>query len=105
MRVRRRLSVEAGDLDKAGREDNIAPMSSSSFIVRRSRSRPAARLTELARVRLTSAVRDGDVAYPAGSTGTIVHVYRGGEALEIEVTTPLHGVITVGAAAVEALPQ
>ena len=59
---------------------------------RRAQIRP-----ELSRVTLAKAVDSNDGLVPAGSTGTIVHVYRDGTAYEVEFTRPLHAIATVEA--------
>lgn len=52
-------------------------------------------MTEGGVVALTEPVeRDGTV-FPAGSVGTVVHVYRGRAAFEVEFTAPFTCVITV----------
>ena len=53
-------------------------------------------LRDLDRVALTSAATsdDGDVL-PLGTEGTIVSVYRGGEAYVVEFPTPLGALATV----------
>jgi hypothetical protein len=53
-------------------------------------------LRDLDRVALTSAATsdDGDVL-PLGTEGTIVSVYRGGEAYVVEFLTPLGALATV----------
>ena len=53
-------------------------------------------LRDLDRVALTSATTsdDGDVL-PLGTEGTIVSVYRGGEAYVVEFPTPLGALATV----------
>lgn len=57
------------------------------------KQRPA--IEELSRVALAVAVRTEDGELPAGATGTVVGVYRQGEAYEIEFTQPFHTVATV----------
>jgi len=52
---------------------------------------------ELSRVTLARNVESEDGTVPAGSSGTIVHVYPGGPAYEIEFTSPVHTVATVKA--------
>jgi hypothetical protein len=52
---------------------------------------------ELSRVTLAHSVDSDDGVIPAGSTGTIVHVYPGAPAYEIEFTAPIHTVATVKA--------
>jgi hypothetical protein len=64
-----------------------------------------ARLVEHARVRLTSDVLEQGSLYPAGSTGTVVHVHRDGAAFEVEITHPGHDVITVEGKALELASQ
>lgn len=78
-------------------------MAHSSFIIGSARTPRPARLGEYDRVRLTAGLSDQGKTYPAGSTGTVVHVHRGGVAFEVEITAPMHGVVTVAANAVEAV--
>jgi hypothetical protein len=52
---------------------------------------------ELSRVTLRRNVMSGNGTVPAGSTGTIVHVYPGGSAYEVEFASPVHAVATVKA--------
>jgi hypothetical protein len=52
---------------------------------------------ELSRVTLTRDVSSEDGLVPAGSSGTIVHVYSSGPAYEVEFTMPFHTVATVEA--------
>jgi hypothetical protein len=52
---------------------------------------------ELSRVTLAHNVKSENGVIPAGSTGTIMHVYPGGPAYEVEFTSPIHTVATVKA--------
>lgn len=52
---------------------------------------------ELSRVTLARNVEFEDGVLPAGSSGTIVHVYPGAPAYEVEFTSPVHTVATVKA--------
>lgn len=56
----------------------------------------SAPIGELDRVRLLSAVLgDDDQCIPAGSTGTVVGIYAGGDAFEVEFTQPFDALATV----------
>jgi len=55
--------------------------------------RPA--LVDLRRVTLAQAVRSDEGVLPAGSSGTIVHVWQDGESCEVEFTTPFQAIATV----------
>lgn len=57
-------------------------------------ARGAAALPELSRVSLIRAAG----CLPAGSVGTVVHVYSEGRAYEVEFTEPVRTVVTVQAA-------
>lgn len=50
---------------------------------------------ELTRVKALECIREGDHVMPKGATGTIVHVYAGGDAYEVEFTFPKHEVVFV----------
>ena len=52
-------------------------------------------LAELSRVTVSSAVPADEGYLPAGSYGTIVHVYKGGRAYEVEFELPFHCVLTL----------
>ena len=52
---------------------------------------------ELARVTLASAVQSEEGLVPAGATGTVVHVWHGGAACEVEFTKPFRAISTVKA--------
>lgn len=52
-------------------------------------------------VRLRTPLREDEVELPAGSVGTVVHVYANGRGYEVEFQRPLHAVVTVEAAQVE----
>lgn len=52
---------------------------------------------ELSRVTLAHNVESEDGVIPAGASGTIMHVYPGGPAYEVEFTQPFHTVATVKA--------
>lgn len=56
--------------------------------------RMVAVLPEHARVRATCSIQDGDESVPAGATGTIVHVIRGGVGYDVEFTSPKHVVVS-----------
>lgn len=51
--------------------------------------------TELSRATLAQDLTVAEGHLPAGATGTIVGVYRSGEAYEMEFTAPFHAVVTV----------
>ena len=53
-------------------------------------------IPELSVVRLTKSVRNGNRGrrMPAGSVGTIVHVYRNAAAYEVEFSQPFHAILT-----------
>ena len=63
----------------------------------------SSRIEELDCVRLTRDLAAAEGAFDKGSTGTIVHVHGGGLAYEVEITHPVHAVVTVDAADVERL--
>ena len=52
-------------------------------------------LAELSRVAVRSDVPADEGYLPAGSFGTIVHVYKGGRAYEVEFERPFHCVLTL----------
>jgi hypothetical protein len=52
-------------------------------------------IEELTRVALSKPVETEDGVLPAGSMGTVVGVYRGGAAYEVEFAKPFHTVATV----------
>jgi len=58
--------------------------------------RPAV-LADLRRVTLAQAVQSDEGVLPAGSSGTIVHVWQNGESCEVEFTTPFQAIATVTA--------
>jgi hypothetical protein len=60
------------------------------------RARPQA-FVELARVTLARPVLSDEGQVPAGSTGTIVHVWSSGTSSEVEFTRPFRAVATVKA--------
>ncbi len=53
-------------------------------------------LPELSLVRAVREIREGDETVPAGATGTIVHVIKGGIGYDVEFTAPKHVVISAG---------
>lgn len=53
--------------------------------------------TELTQVTLSRPVQADEGVVPAGSVGTIVHVWRGGAACEVEFSDPFETVATVRA--------
>jgi len=55
-------------------------------------------IPELARAQLVRRISLPEGELPAGTRGTIVHVYRDGLAYEIEIQRPFHVVTTVEAA-------
>nr|WP_295827962.1 DUF4926 domain-containing protein [uncultured Azospirillum sp.] len=52
-------------------------------------------IEELTRVELSKPVESEDGVLPAGAMGTVVGVYRGGAAYEVEFAKPFHTVATV----------
>ncbi len=60
-------------------------------------TRPVGPRAELSRVTLAHNVESESGVIPAGSCGTIMHVYPGGPAYEVEFTSPIHAVATVKA--------
>jgi Domain of unknown function (DUF4926) len=64
------------------------------------REEPTYRHPELSRVSLARPVESPDGVVPAGSTGTVVYVYAGELAYEVEFTRPIHAVATVEASAI-----
>lgn len=56
---------------------------------------------ELSRVSLARPVEVEGGILPAGSTGTVVHVYPGERAYEIEFVRPFHALATVVSAAIK----
>lgn len=69
--------------------------------------RPPARaraFTELERVTLGRPVESEDGLVPAGTSGTIMHVYSEGSAYEVEFTEPFSTVATVKADEIASLP-
>jgi hypothetical protein len=60
-------------------------------------STKARAFVELARVTLARPVLSKEGQVPAGSTGTIVHVWSSGTACEVEFTRPFRAVATVEA--------
>lgn len=65
----------------------------AAFYVDDSKAPP--KFSELERVRTRVPLREGKVTVPAGATGTIVYVYAGKSAVEVEFTSPVHAVIGV----------
>lgn len=58
-------------------------------------------IRELDRVRLLSTVRgDDDQRIPEGATGTVVGIYDGGSAFEVEFALPVDALATVDGCAV-----
>lgn len=55
---------------------------------------------ELSLVSLARPVEAEEGILPAGSTGTVVHVYPGERAYEIEFVRPFHALVTVESAAI-----
>ena len=55
----------------------------------------AAMYRELDVVATRAAIWADDNIYPSGSLGTIVFVHRGGEAFEVEFTSPAPAVVTL----------
>ncbi|MBN9561969.1 MAG: DUF4926 domain-containing protein [Alphaproteobacteria bacterium] len=55
---------------------------------------------ELSRVSLARPLTVEHGVLPAGSTGTVVHVYPGEVAYEIEFVRPFHALVTVESAAI-----
>jgi hypothetical protein len=53
-------------------------------------------LIELRRIALARTIQSEDGPVPAGTSGTIVHVWRSGRSAEVEFTSPLHAIATVG---------
>ncbi len=53
---------------------------------------------ELSLVRLNTDVQVGETTVPAGSLGTIVYVYREGQAYEVEFFQPIAATLTLTAA-------
>lgn len=63
--------------------------------------RRSAPLPELSRVVLLREVLDdGGVVVPAGSTGTVVAVWHGGEGYDVEFTMPRPVLVTVDAGSI-----
>jgi hypothetical protein len=58
--------------------------------------RGAAVLAEHSRVMAVREIHEGDELVPAGSTGTIIHVIKGGVGYDVEFTSPKHVVISAG---------
>lgn len=80
----------------AGPMRRQAPGSSSRAAGVRSSALGRPPIAELERVSLSSSVTDDDGReVPAGSTGPVVGVYRGGAAYEVEFVEPFHTVATV----------
>jgi hypothetical protein len=65
---------------------------------------PSPRVGEYDIVRLVRKVVGPEGSFDQGSTGTIVYVHRDGVAFEVEITAPVHAVVTVEAADIERLP-
>jgi hypothetical protein len=55
---------------------------------------------ELTRVALAKTIKTDDGLLPLGAAGTVVHVYPGERAYEVEFTRPFHTVATVEATAI-----
>lgn len=51
-------------------------------------------LPEHARVRAVKDIHEGDESVPAGATGTVVHVIKGGVGYDVEFTSPKHVIIS-----------
>ena len=73
----------------------------ASRAARSSETPPIAEL-EVVRLRAPAETESGTV--PTGAEGTVVHVYRRGEAFEVEFDSPFHVVATLMAATVERAP-
>jgi Domain of unknown function (DUF4926) len=56
---------------------------------------------ELSRVSLARPVESEDGILPSGATGTVVHVYPGERAYEVEFNRPFHTLATVEADAIK----
>jgi hypothetical protein len=57
-------------------------------------------IRELDRVQILQAISgDDDLRVPAGATGTVVAIYAGGEAFDVEFTEPVDTLATVEATA------
>jgi len=52
-------------------------------------------LVELKRITLAKTVHSDEGQVPVGSSGTIVHVWKGGTACEVEFSKPFHAIATV----------
>jgi hypothetical protein len=66
------------------------------------RAAAAMTLPELTRVILTSPIQHGDTVVPAGACGTVMAIYAGGNACEVEFDEPHHAVLTVSVVDVRA---
>jgi hypothetical protein len=51
-------------------------------------------LPEHARVRAVKDIHEGDESVPAGATGTVLHVIKGGVGYDVEFTYPKHVIIS-----------
>ena len=51
-------------------------------------------ISEHARVRAVKDIHEGDESVPAGATGTVVHVIKGGVGYDVEFTSPKHVIIS-----------
>jgi hypothetical protein len=82
--------ARAKDILSAGRDDGTKG--------NLPRVRPAAKmaLAEHSMVRAVREIHEGDETVPAGATGTIVHVIKGGVGYDVEFTAPKHVVISAG---------
>ncbi len=78
-------------------------MTTNAFLHSDKSSTALSRVAELDRVRLARNVVGPEGSFSEGSTGTIVHVHRDGAAYEVEITAPVHAIVTVVAADVERL--
>lgn len=90
-----------GGLGKGGNRAILIRMAVDAlYLVRR--SEPRSDLRDLDRVMMTAAVTtdDGDVI-EAGRTGTVVGVWRGGAAYEVEFAQPMGALATVEAAGLQ----
>lgn len=59
-----------------------------------SKRKPSLLFKEYSLVKARREIREGAHSVPAGATGTIVHVIRGGAGYQVEFTAPKHLVIS-----------
>jgi hypothetical protein len=84
-----------GFMISSGRGRSLLPSRTAEQVQAASaKRRSAVVLAEHSRVKAVREIHEGDETVPAGATGTIVHVIKGGVGYDVEFTVPRHIVIS-----------